>query len=339
MKAIIPVAGAGTRLRPHTYTQPKPLIPVAGKPIIAFIIESLQKAGIQDFVFVIGYLGEKIKSYIEENHKDINAEFVIQEHREGLGHAIWTAKEYYEKEQEILIVLGDIIFETDLSLFIHSPTSCIGVRKVSDPREFGVVELDSNENLIKRVIEKPRIPRSDLAIVGIYKIKEVQQLTNCLKNNIEKDVRSLDEIQLTDAIEDMILEGTPFTTQKVDTWFDCGKKEILLETNRVLLDREGYDLANIPNFETAIIIHPVRIGEGCQISNSVVGPHVTIGDHTTIESSILQNSIIGNYSVLKEITLHNSIIGSDTLIKGPQQSLNIGDNTDIDFSSMFRQKP
>ena len=134
MKAIIPVAGAGTRLRPHTYTQPKPLIPVAGKPIIAFIIESLQNAGIQDFVFVIGYLGEKIKSYIEENHTDINVEFVVQEHREGLGHAVWTAKEKFEKEDEILIVLGDIIFDTDLQLFLQAQNSCIGVKKVNEPR-------------------------------------------------------------------------------------------------------------------------------------------------------------------------------------------------------------
>lgn len=332
MKAIIPVAGAGTRLRPHTYTQPKPLIPVAGKPIIAFIIESLQNAGIQDFVFVIGYLGEKIKSYVEENHTDINAEFVVQEHREGLGHAIWTAKESFEKEEEILIVLGDIIFETDLNLFLNSPNSCIGVRKVSDPREFGVVELDDTGKFIKKVVEKPRIPRSDLAIVGVYKIKEVSQLIDCLDFNIKNDVRSLGEIQLTDAIEKMILDGSNFSIQAVDTWFDCGKKEILLETNRVLLEREGYDSTDIPSFETVVIIHPVRIGEGCKINNSVIGPYVTIGNNTTIEASILQNSIIGNYSVLKEVSLKNSIIGSDTLIRGPHQSLNIGDNTDIDFS-------
>ena len=332
MKAIIPVAGAGTRLRPHTYTQPKPLIPVAGKPIIAFIIESLQNVGIQDFVFVIGYLGEKIRAYIEENHTDINVEFVVQEHREGLGHAVWTAKEKFENEDEILIVLGDIIFDTDLQLFLQAKNSCIGVRKVNEPREFGVVELQEGGVFIKKVVEKPRIPKSDLAIVGIYKIKEVAQLIDCLDFNIKNEVRSLEEFQLTDALEKMILNGCQFTIQPIDTWFDCGKKEILLETNRVLLERNGYDAPDIPSFETAVIIHPVRIGEGCKITNSVVGPYVTIGNNTTIESSILQNSIIGNYTVLKEISLHNSIIGSDTLIKGPQQSLNIGDNTDIDFS-------
>ncbi len=332
MKAIIPVAGAGTRLRPHTYTQPKPLIPVAGKTIIAFIIETLQEAGVQDFVFVIGYMGEKIKCYVEDNYPSINATFVVQEHREGLGHAVWAAREAFEKEEEILIVLGDIIFETDLKSILDAPHSCIGVRKVAEPREFGVVEMQEDSQWIKKVVEKPRAPKSNLAIVGIYKIKEVAALIEHLDFNISHNVRSIDEFQLTDALEKMIESGILMTTFPVETWFDCGKKDILLETNQVLLERNADVYVNTPTFESAVIIHPVSIGSGCKITDSVIGPYVTIGQNVTIESSIIKRSIIGSYTTLKEVSLQNSIIGNDTSIKGPLQSLNIGDNTEIDLS-------
>jgi glucose-1-phosphate thymidylyltransferase len=332
MKVIIPVAGAGTRLRPHTYTQPKPLIPVAGKPIIAFTIDALIEVGIKDYVFVIGYLGEKIKDFIVENYQNINVEFVIQEKREGLGHAIWTAHEHFSKEEEILIVLGDIIFDTALEGFIQSTHSCIGVRKVNDPREFGVVELFEKDGFVKKMIEKPKIPKSDLAIVGIYKIKEVKALFEALDFNIKNNIRSYDEFQLTDALDKMTSDGIRFRTIAVDTWFDCGRKDILLETNKALLDKTGYMTSDSPNVEATIIIHPVSIGEGCIIRNSVIGPYVTIGDHSEIEGSIIQNSIVGSYTKLQEISLHESIIGNDSDLKGASQKLNIGDNTAIDFS-------
>ncbi len=332
MKAIIPVAGAGTRLRPHTYTQPKPLIPVAGKTIIAFNIEALQLAGIQDFVFIIGYMGDKIKDYVLLNYPDIKATFVVQEDRDGLGHAIWTARDFFSKEEEILIVLGDIIFETDLQKVIANPHSSIGVRKVNDPRSFGVVEMLEDCSWIKKVVEKPRIPKSDLAIVGIYKIKEISQLIDCLYFNIKNDVRSVNEIQLTDAIQKMLEEGCKINTFAVDVWFDCGKKDILLETNRVLLERNAAEYVNTPSFETAIIVHPVSIGKGCKITNSIIGPYVTIGQNSMIDASIVKNSIIGSYSTINEVSLQNSVIGSDSSIKGPFQSLNIGDNTEIDLS-------
>jgi glucose-1-phosphate thymidylyltransferase len=332
MKAIIPVAGAGTRLRPHTYTQPKPLIPVAGKTIIAFNIEALQSAGIKDFVFIIGYMGDKIKDYVLLNYPNINATFVVQEQRDGLGHAIWTARDSFSKEEEILIVLGDIIFETDLKKVIANPHSSIGVRKVSDPRSFGVVEMLEDCSWIKKVVEKPRIPRSDLAIVGIYKIKEITQLIDCLDFNIKNNIRSVEEIQLTDAIQKMLEEGCKINTFTVDIWFDCGKKEILLETNQVLLERNAAEYVNTPSFETAVIVHPVSIGDGCQITNSIIGPYVTIGQNTIIDTSIVKNSIIGSYSTINEASLQNSVIGSDSSIKGPLQSLNIGDNTEIDLS-------
>ena len=331
MKAIIPVAGAGTRLRPHTYTQPKPLIPVAGKTIISFIIDELKAAGINDFVFVIGYLGEKVRLFIEKKYPEINKEFVQQNSREGSAHAIWIARKEIEDADEIVIVFGDTIIDVDLKKFLSSPQSCIGVKRVDDPREFGVVELDS-EGQIRRMVEKPNIPRSNLAIVGLYKINEVQKMIQVISDNIKTDKRTHGEFQLTDGLMRMVEEGVDFRTIAVDNWFDCGKKEILLETNAMLLDKEGYASSNLPLYDNSIIIHPVSIGQDCFISNSIIGPHVTIGSNTKINNSIIKESIIGSYASIDDIVLQQSLIGSDAGIKGSNKSLNIGDNNEIDFS-------
>ena len=331
MKAVIPVAGAGTNLRPLTYTQPKPLIPVGGKTIISFIIEQLVEAGVKDFVFIIGYLGEKIKNFVEENYPELNMEFVNQEERFGLGHAIWTAKDVLRDANGIFIVLGDTIFDVDLNSMIHSPLSCLGVQKVEDPRDFGVVER-SELGLVSKLIEKPKIPRSNLAMVGLYKINEVNLLLDSIEYNIKNDIRTYGEFQLTDGLQRMIEQDAKFTTFPVNNWFDCGKKEILLETNAMLLNKQSYGSSDLPHFEGTIIIHPVSIGENCDIKNSIIGPHVTIGNNTVINYSILKNSIIGSFASIGNIVLQNSVIGSDAAIKGWSQSLNIGDNTEIDFS-------
>lgn len=331
MKAIIPVAGVGTRLRPHTYTQPKPLIPVAGKPIISFIIDQMVAVGIRDFVFIIGYLGDKIKRYIQERHPEINQEYVYQEKREGLGHAVWTAREQIKDQDEVFIVLGDTIFDVDLKKILSQPTSSLGIKKVDDPRQFGVAELDDAGN-VKRVVEKPKIPKSNLALVGLYKCKEVKQLIDALQYNIDNDLRTIGEFQLTDAFQRMIEQGIQFSAVTVNNWFDCGRKDVLLETNEILLQKPGFASSDLPSYENSIIIHPVNIGAGCKIANSIVGPNVTIAENAVISYSIVKNSIIGNYARIEEVVLHSSVVGSDASIKGLSQSLNIGDNTEIDFS-------
>ncbi|MFN7120095.1 MAG: sugar phosphate nucleotidyltransferase [Saprospiraceae bacterium] len=330
MKAIIPVAGTGARLRPLTYTQPKPLIPVAGKPIISFIIDQLRAVGINDFVFVVGYLGEKIKDYVDDAYPTIHKEYVTQDERLGSGHAIWVAREYWRNADEVMIFFGDVIVDVDFSKVMESPHSYLGVKRVQNPREYGVVEYDEN-NLVSRVVEKPRIPKSDMAMVGFYKIREVPALAEALDFNIEHNILTNGEFPLTDALMRMIEKGTQLYTYTVDNWFNCGKKEVLLETNAILLDREGYASSFIPEFDSAIIIHPVSIGENCQISNSIIGPHVTIGHNCKISDAIVKDSIIGNYASLKEVILHHSVVGNDTSITGMRSSLNIGDNTEIDF--------
>jgi glucose-1-phosphate thymidylyltransferase len=330
MKAIIPVAGAGTKLRPHTYTQPKALIPLAGKTILSIIVDQLKDAGITDFIFIIGYLGEKIQDYVTVHYPELNCEFVTQSERHGIGHAIELTRELVG-EDEVLIILGDTIAEYDIKEIINAPYSMLGIKKVDDPRNFGVAEMGEDGSFITRVVEKPSIPKSNMALVGVYKIKETASLFNCLHKIQDRKLRSYDEFNLTDALECMIQQGAKFQAFKVQNWFDCGKKDSLLESNAILLKKFGGDNKTLKDFDNSIIIPPVSIGEGCIIHNSVIGPNVAIGEHTIVNHTVVKNSIIGAYSNLFEIVLSDSLIGSDAEVKGVSRNLNIGDNTAIDL--------
>jgi glucose-1-phosphate thymidylyltransferase len=328
MKAIIPVAGAGTKLRPHSYTQPKALIPLAGKTVLSIIVDQLKEAGIDEFIFIVGYLGEKIEDYVNARYPELKAHYVHQTDRQGVGHAVELTKDLVAGD-EVFVVLGDTICEYDVKEVISSPDSMIGLRKVEDPRDFGVAELD-DDGLIEHVVEKPQIPKSNMAMVGIYKIRESGQLFDCLENNIRHGLRSHGEYNLTDALDCMIRAGVKFRSFKVENWFDCGRKETLLESNALLLKKFATD-TDAGQFENTVIVPPVSIGAGCVIKNSIIGPNVAIGENTTIDYSIVKGSIIGSYSNLFDIVLADSVIGSDTNLRGESRSLNIGDNTSIDL--------
>jgi glucose-1-phosphate thymidylyltransferase len=329
MKAIIPVAGAGTKLRPHTYTQPKALIPLAGKTVLSIIVDQLKDAGINEYIFIVGYLGEKIQDYVKANYPSITAHFVYQNDRQGIGHAVRLTRNIVNGD-DIVIVLGDTICDYDVSEVIKSPVSMIGVKKVDDPRNFGVAEIDCDA-LITHLVEKPHIPKSNMALVGIYKIKESDTLFQCLEVNIKGGIKTHGEYSITDALDCMIKKGVEFKAFKVDSWFDCGRRDTLLESNATLLKKFGTRTEPSPNYENTVLIQPVSIGKGCSVKNSIIGPNVTIGDDTRVDSSIIKNSIIGAYSNLYDIVLDFSLIGSDTSIRGETRTLNIGDNTDIDL--------
>ena len=334
MKAIIPVAGAGTKLRPHTYTQPKALIPLAGKTILSIIVDQLKEAGITEFIFIIGYMGEKIQDYVTVHYPELQCNFITQNERFGTGHAIELTRQLVG-DDELLIVLGDTIAEYDIRFVLNAPHSMLGVKKVDDPRNFGVAEIEENL-FITRVVEKPSIPKSNMALVGIYKIKETELLFTCLKTISEQNIRSYHEFSLTDALECMIQKGAIFQSFKVSNWFDCGKKETLLESNAILLKKFGGNIPEQNNFQNSIFIPPVSIGEGCVIHNSVIGPNVAIGEHSIVNHSIVRDSIVGAYSHLNEIVLNNSLIGSDAEVRGVSRNLNIGDNTAIDLGGGTR---
>lgn len=329
MKAIIPVAGAGAKLRPHTYTQPKALIPIAGKTILSFIVDQLKDAGIKEFIFIVGYLGEKIQDYVEQTYPELTTHFVQQNERQGTGHAVELTKAIVGQD-EVFVALGDTICDYDVKEIVDSPFSMLGVKKVDDPRNFGVAELDS-EGFIEHLVEKPAIPKSNTALVGLYKIKETHFLFECLHHIFTQDIKSYGEYNLTDALQCMISRGAKFKHFKVRNWFDCGKKETLLESNATLLKKAGNKIDETVELENSILIPPVSIGAGCILKNAIIGPHVAIGPNTNIQYSTIRDSIIGSYTTLYEVVLDNSLIGSDASVKGLSRSLNIGDNTEIDF--------
>jgi glucose-1-phosphate thymidylyltransferase len=207
----------------------------------------------------------------------------------------------------------------------------LGVKKVDDPRNFGVAEL-VEEDMVERVVEKPAIPKSNMALVGIYKIRESHHLFECLGILFQQEKTSNGDYNLTDALQCMIERGAKFKAFRVKNWFDCGKKETLLESNATLLKKFGGNTNPINHaYENTIIIPPVSIGAGCSIKNAIIGPHVSIGSNTTVNYSIIRDSIIGSYTNLYEVVLDNSLIGSDASVKGLSRQLNIGDNTEIDF--------
>jgi glucose-1-phosphate thymidylyltransferase len=328
--AIIPVAGIGSRLRPHTHTQPKALVPVAGKPIIGHIVDHLKKAGVTDFIYIIGYLGDKVERYITTHYSDLNNRFVIQTSGKGTGHAIHLCKNLANDYPSVLIVLGDTIVESNLQVVIASESSMLGVKKVDDPRMFGVAEVGEDNN-IQKLIEKPPIPKSNLALVGVYFIKEVEQLFETLQYIIDHDMKNQDEYHLTDALMLMIQNGVIFKTFNVDNWFDCGKKDILLQTNALLLNRLEKQ-TTLPDSDNTVIIHPVHIGKDVKITHSVIGPYVSVGDNTILDSCIIKNSIIGPYAHIENAVLKETVVGNDAHLKGLVYTLNLGDSTEINFS-------
>ncbi|MEO8399347.1 MAG: sugar phosphate nucleotidyltransferase [Ignavibacteriaceae bacterium] len=325
MRAIIPVAGIGTRLKPHTHTTPKVLLNVGGKPIIGHILDKLLEEGINKSTFVIGYLGDMIKEYVEKEYPQMKSDFVEQETMEGLGHAIYTAIPTFD-DDEIFIILGDTVFDVDLKTVFKKKHSALGVKKVEDPRRFGVAVMSNG--FIEKLVEKPQTPISNLALVGLYYIAKSDALIKSLNNLVEKDIRTKGELQLTDALQMMIEEGEKITTFPVEGWYDCGKPETLLSTNQFLLDQKSVS----QKFDSTVVINrPVFIADNVEISNSVIGPYTTIDKGSKIKECVIKNSIIGSNALVSKCLLDNSIIGNNSVIRGTFKRLNSGDSSEIDF--------
>ena len=323
MRAIIPVAGVGSRLRPHTYTIPKVLLNVAGKPIIGHIMDKIIAGGFDSATIIVGYLGDKVKEYITANYS-ISVDFVEQEERLGLGHAIYLARHTISKDP-VLIILGDTVFDVNLSAMTKGEFSSIGVKEVSDPRRFGVAE--TKNGFITRLIEKPENPTSNLAIVGLYFVRRPDVLLECLKNMIKNDLRTKGEFQLTDGLQQMIERGEKITTYAIDGWFDCGKPETLLETNKHLLGQHSTHTSPAG----VVVIPPVFISPTAVVKNSVVGPNATIAAGASVEDSVVKNSINSEDAVVKSALLEESIIGSNAIVRGGYKRINIGDSSELEF--------
>ncbi len=326
MHAIIPVAGFGTRLRPHTYSLPKVLLNVAGKPIIAHIIDDLLANGITSATVVVGYLGEAVEQYLRNRYPRVPLHFIEQEQPRGLGHAIWTAREDIPNDgSPFVIALGDTIFETDLKRILSGNTSAIGVYEVEDPRRFGVVE--SEGGFATKLVEKPEHPKSNLMIAGPYFFRNPSMLRAALDELVASDRRTKNEYQLTDALQMMIERGEQFAIVPLLGWYDCGKPETLLSTNRALLDKQS----NAHTLPRTVIHEPVFIADSAVIVDSVLGPYATIGAGAHIKNAIVRDSIIGDEARIEGVLLEGSILGNNVQLHGTFRQVNAGDSSEIDL--------
>lgn len=323
------MAGMGKRMRPHTLTVPKPLIPVAGKPIVQWLIEDIVKIcgeGVNEVAFVIGRFGEEVEKNLLDIAKQVGAQGKIYYQDEPLGtaHAILCAKE--SLKGNVSVVFADTLFKADFTLD-RSKDAIIWVQKIDDPRQFGVVKVN-NEGVITEFIEKPQEFVSDLAIIGIYYFKDGEYLREELQYLLDNDIKEKGEFQLTNAMENMKNKGYKFVPGKVEEWLDCGNKNSTVYTNQRMLEIKKNQVQLMhPSAKNnnSVIIEPCYIGEGVELNNSVVGPHVSLGKGTKVNGTIISNSIVQNNTVINQSNINNSMLGSHVVYSGKAEDLSIGD--------------
>jgi glucose-1-phosphate thymidylyltransferase len=328
MRIIVPMAGAGKRMRPHTLTVPKPLIPVAGKPIVQWLVEDIIKVckeKVTDIVFIIGDFGKEAEKNLLNIAESLGAKGSIAYQDEPLGtaHAILCAKDALKGK--IIVAFADTLFRADFTMD-EEKDGIIWVNKIDDPRMFGVVKVNS-ENIITDFVEKPQSFVSDLAIIGIYYFKDGEYLRKEMQFLVDNNVKEKGEFQLTNALENMKKKGTRFVPGKVIEWLDCGNKDATVYTNKRVLEIHKNEKMISPGLtnENSIIISPCFIGENVQLKNSVVGPHVSIGTNSKIESSVVTNSIIQANAVIANAVIDNSMIGNFAEYKNSPEQLSLGD--------------
>jgi len=326
MKVIMPIAGKGTRLRPHTHVTPKSLIRVAGKPIIGYIMEQLQNIDFSEIIFIIGHLGDQIRDYLKSTY-DFPMRFIRQVDFMGLGHAIIQAKEEFKKDESVLILLGDIIFTADIAGIVSSEHNIIGYMKPDDPRKYGIIMVDK-DGFVTNMVEKPDIPPSNLAIAGIYYFTSAYRLFDSIQHIIEEKIKTHDEYQLTDAMKTMMYHGEKFKVFLVPEWYDCGEKSSLLATNKIMLERH----ATNDKIAGSIIIPPVFIGNDTSIENSIIGPYVSISEGSIVRNAIIKNSILGVETVVENALLESSLIGDNSYLSEVPKEFNIGPDSEIIFT-------
>jgi glucose-1-phosphate thymidylyltransferase len=326
MQVIVLTAGLGTRLRPHTFSKPKPLVNVAGKPMLAHVLDSLPPLVIDELVFVTGYLGNQIQDFVTKEY-NYRTRFIEQSELRGQAHAIYLTREVVEGPA--LIVFGDGIFRADLSLLNRpTPHGVIYVQEVDDPRRFGVAVVDNDGN-ISQLIEKPDTPVSNLAVIGVYYVPDAGRLFEAVDYVMNHNIQTKNEYYLADAIQVMINHGERFKTERVSVWKDCGTPAALLDTNRYLLE---HGRSYVGNLSQSIAIPPVYIADTALIENSVIGPHVSVAAGVVVRDSRIRDSIINAGAHIQNVTLHNSLIGADAYVEGTFQELNVGEASDIRYS-------
>jgi glucose-1-phosphate thymidylyltransferase len=325
MKVIVPVAGKGTRLRPHTHTKPKSLVRVAGKPILGHLIDRIRALPMEELILIIDpdeAREASIRQFLDAT-APVPVRYVRQTELKGPAHAIFLAREHIAAD--VLIIFNDTLFDTDLSqIDKHQGDGMIWVREVEDPRRFGLVELDANH--IVRLVEKPEVPPSNLAMIGMYYLKDGPGLMERIARIMREGRTVGGEFYLPDPLQLMLDEGYRFEAAPVQGWYDCGTIEALLDTNRVLLEN-GHQ--KVVDTIESVIIPPVCIEEDAQIRRSVIGPYVSIASQAVVENSIIHDSIINEGASVQDALLQRSLIGEQAFVKGGFKRLNVGDSSAV----------
>ena len=327
------MAGMGKRLRPHTLTTPKPLLPIAGKPIVQRLVEdivAISDQKIDEIAYVVGRFGEAAEKHLIAVAESLGAKGTIHYQDQALGtaHAILCAKEALTGP--VTVAFADTLFKADFKLDT-SKDGVLWVQKIEDPRQFGVV-IVNEAGVITEFKEKPQEFVSDLAMIGIYYFNDGEYLRRELQYLIDNNIMNSGEYQLPDALRNMVKQGAKFTPGAVQDWMDCGNKEAMVDTNNKVLGYLGADKLPVPSsakLVNAQIISPCFIGENVTITNSVIGPNVSVGNGSKITSSVIANSIVSNDSVITQANIDNSLIGNNTQITGSAQVLSLGDFSTI----------
>ncbi len=329
MRIIVPMAGMGKRMRPHTLTTPKPLIPIAGKPIVQRLVEDIAKVcnqKVEEVAYIIGRFGDEAEENLIQVAESLGAKGTIYYQDEPLGtaHAIFCAEK--SLQGNVVVAFADTLFKADFTLD-STKDGIIWVQQIEDPRAFGVVKLDAN-NVITDFVEKPETFVSDLAIIGIYYFKDGAYLREEIKYLLDNDIKEKGEYQLTNALENMKAKGTKFSPGQVTEWLDCGNKNATVYTNQRVLEfikSSEKLISETAKINQSVVIEPCFIGDGVVIENSVVGPHVSVGIGTKIANSVLKNSIIQTNTKINNANIANSMIGNFAEYDGKPDDLSLGD--------------
>lgn len=328
MKVVIPMAGLGTRLRPHTWSKPKQLISVAGKAVLDHVLDtlsSLPEAESVELVNIVGYLGDQIEAHLKLRYPHLKAQYVIQEDPRGQSHAIALAREHLHGP--MLMVFADTLIETDLSFLADEQAEAVAwVKPVPDPRRFGVAVVDE-EGCVTRLIEKPTEMDNNLVVVGFYYFQRAEDLLSAIDEQMKREMKLKGEFFLADAINIMLERGLKMRTEKVDIWLDAGTSDALLETNRYLLNNGRNNTKQAVQAANLVVIPPVFIHPTADVDNSVIGPHVSVGAGCRVESSILRDTILEDEAQVKDVILEGSLIGRRAQISRRAGLINAGDQT------------
>jgi len=325
MKVIIPMAGLGKRMRPQTWSKPKPLLNVAGKPILGHVLDKFKPLDVEEVIFVVGWLRDQVEEYVRSSYS-FAARYVIQEELKGQAHAVHLAREYLSGP--CIIVFVDTLFEADLTTLSTCAADGVAyVQEVEDPRRFGVVV--EQEGRIVRLIEKPDSFEHRKAVIGLYYVRDAAALLDAIEYLLAHNMQTKGEFYLADAFQVMINRGARFVSAPVSVWEDCGEPKTLLHTNRYLLEHGHSQEVAVEN---GVLIPPVYVARSARIENAVIGPYVTVGDNVAITGSIVRDTIIEAGSIIENVALEHSLIGRNTTIKGAFQRFNVGDDDLIDLT-------